>query len=242
MRRRIFTLIELLIVVAVIAILAGLLLPALNSARKKGRSVSCISNLSQLMKAHLMYADMQDQWMVGSQANMAGTTTSLGWAYFIVEAFPLAKKSIIRCASNPVLEPMLSYATDWSWRCYGMYAPVDRWTGSYYADRIDETGDFAVSTNASRAFNLKKMKAPSRIFLIMDSGRFDPSQPERKGAGSYKAHPTYSLENSSAVYLLHTNRVNTAFADGHVEARSQSRLQADGFTRMALESGDVLTF
>ena len=119
-----------------------------------------------------------------------------------------------------------------------MYAPKDRWTGTYYTDRIDETGDFAVSVDGTRAFHLTKMKGPSRIFLLSDSGSFASSP----GVASYKMHPTYSLENSSAIFLLHINRANMAFADGHVEARSQSRLRSDGFTRMALENGTVLTF
>src|SRR5215471_302793 len=54
--RSAFTLVELLVVVAVIGILAGLLLPALATAREAGRKARCLSNLHQIGIAIQTYA------------------------------------------------------------------------------------------------------------------------------------------------------------------------------------------
>jgi len=56
-----FTLIELLTVIAIIAVLAGLLFPVFLTARGKAREISCVSNLRQIGLAIRMYAQDYDE-------------------------------------------------------------------------------------------------------------------------------------------------------------------------------------
>ena len=64
-----FTLIELLIVIAIIVILAGLLLPALGKARLSALGVSCLNNMRQIYTYHFAYADMSNGWAYAATTN-----------------------------------------------------------------------------------------------------------------------------------------------------------------------------
>lgn len=73
-----FTLIELLIVIAIIAILAGLLLPAVNRAAGAARSIQCQSQMRQVMLAARLYADDNEDQFPRSQ-HSAFANRQLPW-------------------------------------------------------------------------------------------------------------------------------------------------------------------
>ena len=86
--RKGFTLIEILVVIAIIAILAAILFPVFSRARAKARQATCASNLKQLATALEMYTQDYDEMLPGAPNGNGGSSVYGGWTWYAAFGVP----------------------------------------------------------------------------------------------------------------------------------------------------------
>ena len=83
--KRAFTLIELLVVICIIAILAAMLLPALQTARESATKATCVNNLKQLSEAWKLYVSNFGDFMPALTSTQ-GSGGQCGWEDALIES------------------------------------------------------------------------------------------------------------------------------------------------------------
>ncbi len=179
--RRAFTLVELLVVITIIAILAALLLPALNRAKEAARATACLSNLHQLGIALQIYVSDNNNklpFMDNSTKDAAfspdDSTNTLNGFYGtnapinVVLAPQLGNLNVLRCLSD-LPQP----AAD---------NPLLRTNSEFEATGSSYFWNFLL--NGEDADHLKMLAipfSPKQVFLACDKNDFHIARGPNKG-------------------------------------------------------------
>ena len=240
-----FTLVELLVVIAVIAILAALLLPALAAAKSQAARIQCVSNEKQLVLAWSIYSTDNNEilvlngaddlsaspyahlWVHGGNHGTPDTLTNklyLTGPNFALFARSLPTERIYKCPADISTWPLwrsasLTYVTEL--RSYSMNSYIGTTAVNAVAP-INLNPAYKVYTKSSQF----AVDAPANRFVFTD---VNPASICTPGFGVDMTLATWIHYPSD----LHRRGGVQAFADGHVE----HHLWEDSRTMLHLAGG-----
>ena len=244
-----FTLIELLVVIAIIAILAAILLPTLKSARDRGKSANCQSNLAQFAKGMEFYRGDNDGYncYAYTKDNTPKTAQNGPKRYF---NFTLGKymgislryheggsgnkatAELVKLFVCPAVTDLTvvsglngyrsSYVVNTSGDSYGTGSPPK--TTKLHITPVNN----GTATNWPGIRN-DKLHEPSKIMLFSDGGHRIAGQTDAKDQYMVHTGPNAIMTEwlaadgksglNQQINQRHNKACNMAMVDGHVETR-----------------------
>jgi len=221
-RRRAFTLIELLVVISIIALLVGILLPALGAARESGRRVKCGSNMRQITTGLITYTVDNDTFPYSWWGNQSMTSPVTGnippWEYYgagLMVSGYLELPDAYFCPNQVNTPDELKNATG---PFAGFNDPYDvGWGRVSYGANASGPMEIATRTkwfNSNAPWSLMMPdNTPNDCILLAEA---DSTIKDYDGIAWIRA------ESPQGLAPRHGGKLNTSYSDGHVEVEADS--------------------
>lgn len=195
-----FTLLELLVVVAVMIILLSLLLPALQKAKDAGRAVVCLNNQKQCAILAMSYMGDYN----GSLVVYESSSGDRPWHRYLYDYGYLKDYNITVCPSWSPFKYDTTLANK-KYYAYGM--------NIYFAS----TPFFTYIPGSYRTLHAYKVPYPSEYFLFGDTLRMPDNQQLYEFTSTTTALTT-------KLHTRHRNNANIVFLDGHAAPCNENRI------------------
>lgn len=215
-----FTLIELLIVIAIIAILAGMLMPALNQARQMAFATACRSNLKQYALGLASYTSESNEYLCYGYNSLSSASTFNHILYPYIFNRPLkldgyssTKPVNVKLYQCPAAKYKHVYYTLMS--SYGY-----NYSGVISTSPTQRILGYKSSTENNPPTKTGQIKQPSAVFFFGD-GRLNITSTLW---GDNPAYPNNApgSDPSEFVPWRHQKQVNILYGDGHAASRRVS--------------------
>jgi len=216
-----FTLIELLVVIAIIAILAAILFPIFAKARERAKATTCLSNMTQIGKGIIMYADDAEGRLPGNSDATAGYwDTTLGFMTPVVPGDPKTYRIWARDIV-PYIKTIDVFVCPSSFR---RLASVNATTAAVKSPPGANTSYLLNGVVASRP--MTRIKNPAGTIYLHEAEvyvRTAQERPRHYGEGYYTEfnQPQYDDQ--------HNNGANLLFSDGHAQRKKKTAIQFKDF-------------
>lgn len=210
-----FTLVELLVVVAVIGIVAALLLPALNQGKQAALRVHCLSNLRQLGIATQLYWQDNEGYAFRYREGYTngGDIYWFGW----IERGAEGKRDfdVAQGALWPYLRGR-GVETCPAFKYYSKQLKLKATEASYaYGYNLHLSAPLT-----KRAVKVTSFRRLDDLALFADAAQVNTFQPPASPEHPMLEEFYYINRDEATAHFRHTELANTVFGDGHVEAET----------------------
>jgi len=217
---RAFTLLELLVTIAIIAALAALLLPALARAKAASKRTACISNLRQLgLTVQMYWNDNNGDCFYAVPANTNnGQLWWFGWLQSPQPGIGEGKRAYV--ATIGVLHPYLKDSSVRLCPSLNYTSPQFKLKATNVVFSYGYNQHLSPTSQSQPPVNIARVVRPSETVLLADAAQVNTFLPPASRANPMLEEFYYvsTNRNEATAHFRHGQRANIVFADGHVSA------------------------